>query len=297
MTMKKMISLALATCMALALAVPTYAADYARDEQELFNETVNEYDLLKELKEEYQEAMENNTIQSSQFSEMDEKELDLIVNYQDYFDEQAKLLQTWTDEQLRFMGYTEKQIETIRNYSGSEVERASISSDCSVRIALESYTHSSSGSKATVKAWFNWSGVHSNMYDDIYAAVWSEPFNVASTSGYIKYKNPDKGYTKQYDKTPKVEGLRGLYMTFPKCKTIYHSESPSFAGTYYVTGGAMTINLTAHANVLDFTAYSKYGYGKSKTTPTVSFPAGFSINFSSHVDDLGQARTDNSKFS
>lgn len=98
MTMKKMISLALAVCMALTLAVPAYAADYACDERELFNETVNEYDLLKELNEDYQEAIENNTIQSSQFSEMDEKELDLIVNYQDYFDEQAKLLQTWTDE-------------------------------------------------------------------------------------------------------------------------------------------------------------------------------------------------------
>lgn len=152
MTMKKMISLALAACMALALAVPAYAADYACDERELFNETVNEYDLLKELNEDYQEAIENNTIQSSQFSEMDEKELDLIVNYQDYFDEQAKLLQTWTDEQLQFMGYTEEQIETIRNYSGSEVERASISSDCSVKAVVESYTHSSSGSKATVKA-------------------------------------------------------------------------------------------------------------------------------------------------
>ena len=114
MTMKKMISLALAACMALALAVPAYAADYACDERELFNETVNEYDLLKELNEDYQEAIENNTIQSSQFSEMDEKELDLIVNYQDYFDEQAKLLQTWTDEQLQFMGYTEERFEIIQ---------------------------------------------------------------------------------------------------------------------------------------------------------------------------------------
>lgn len=296
MTMKKMISLALAVCMALTLAVPAYAADYACDERELFNETVNEYDLLKELNEDYQEAIENNTIQSSQFSEMDEKELDLIVNYQDYFDEQAKLLQTWTDEQLQFMGYTEEQIETIRNYSGSEVERASISSDCSVKAVVESYTHSSSGSKATVKAWFNWNGVHSNMFDDIYAVTWDYPLMEKSSSAYVKYKNPDKGYIKQYDKTPKVEGLRGASITFPKCKTIYHSESPSFAGTYYISGGAITVNVEAKANVLDFVVYSKYGYGRSAVTPSVTFPAGAGISFSSSVDEIGEARGNNSRF-
>lgn len=279
MTMKKMISLALAACMALTLAVPAYAADYACDERELFNETVNEYDLLKELNEDYQEAIENNTIQSSQFSKMDEEKLDLIVNYQDYFDEQAKLLQTWTDEQLRFMGYTEKQIQTIRNYSGSEVERASISSDCSIRVVVESYTHSPSRSKATIKAWFNWNGVHSNAHDDIYAVTWDYPLMEKSSSAYVKYKNPDKGYIKKYDVEPDVEGLRGASILFPKCKTIYHSESPSFAGTYYISGGAITVNVEAHTNVFDFAVCSKYGFGMTAFTPSVTFPAGAGISF------------------
>lgn len=286
---KKVISVLLAiVCLSFSLSISSLAAD-DMPMQKQFTKTFNEYQVLKTLNREYLEMKEHSTLGNSKFSTMSQEDINMIENYQDYFSEKVEMLQSWTDEELASMGYTEKQISTIRNYDGSEASMSSLSSDCKVTTKLTSYSNSASGSSATILTWFNWSGVHSNFFNDIFAVVWSAPFNATTTSGYVKYKNPKTTHIKTYNHKPGIKGLYGSYIKFPKCKTITHQ------GTFYVTGGSMTINLRANGNIKDFTAYSEYGYTSLNISPSVSYPGALSIAFSSGTSCIASDRTNNLK--
>lgn len=251
---------------------------------------LNEYQVLKNLSDEYVEAKENNTLSESKFAEMSEEEIETIEDYQGYFSDKVEMLQGWTDEQLQSAGYTEAQIYTIRNFDGSEASMMSLASDCKVNAQLKSYNNSASGSSATVLVWFNWTGIHSNNFNDIFALVWSSPFKEVSSSGYVKYKNYENARTLTVNHSPAPKGLYGSYIEFPKYKIVTHD------GTYYITGGSMTLNLSANANVLDFTAYCEYGYTHLNPNPGFSLDGsglGVSISFDVGISTLDSARVNN----
>lgn len=309
---KKFVTLALALVMACSLAIPAGATEVSDVSENIadapqsicFNAQMkgadgnlgqmelhlNEYQILRKLSEEYEEAKADNTISGSKFAEMSTEEIEAIEDYQEYFSDRVDLLQSWTDKQLQSAGYTEEQIDIVRNFDGSEASMMSLASDCTVKANLVSYSHSSKGSSAKVIAWFNWKGIHSNNFKDIFALVWSSPFKEVSSSGYVKYKDYDTTLTKKINHKPEPEGLYGSCIIFPKYKSVTHE------GTYYITGGSMTLTLSSNADVLDFTAYCEYGYTHLNINPGFSVDGsgvGVSISFNSGISTIGKYRVNN----
>lgn len=309
---KRFTTMALAMLLACSLAIPAGAVEISDVSEDIADAShticfdaqmegadgnlgtmelhLNEYQVLRKLSEEYEEAKADNTLSESKFAEMSTEEIEAIEDYRGYFSDRAELLQSWTDKQLQSAGYTEEQIDIVRNFDGSEASMMSLASDCTVKARLLSYSHSSKGSSAEVIAWFNWSGIHSNNFKDIFAIVWSSPFKEVSSSGYVKYKNYDTTLIKKINYEPEPEGLYGSCIIFPKYKSVTHE------GTYYITGGSMTLNLSSNANVADFTAYCEYGYTNLNINPGFSIDGsglGVSISFSSGISTIGKYRVSN----
>lgn len=284
---KQKVSLMLSTMLIASLSLINFspsATVYASDIKGPNKQTINEYQALKDLNEEYNKNEQDGLLEKSKFATMPNETINAIKNYKDVYSDKIKGLQTLSKEQLEFFNYTDSQIEAINSFDGSEEMIMLAASTCDVYGDFNSFNPSSRGTTAQLIMAFRWNGVQSNWFDDIFAVAWSSPLNPTSLSGYVEYKNASYE-SMTYNHTPIADSLYGSYIKFPKYKNISGKEP------FYVSGGSMILNLKSNGYVADVTGFAKYGYTSITLTGAgVSFPGSLSISFSNGVTTMDSHR-------
>lgn len=263
------------------ISFDTYAAVFTSENN--INKTINEYEALKNINQEYTMLKSRGLLENSQFSDMDSETIDSIINYKEIYSDKIYQLKKLSLEDLKEFNYSDSQIDAIKSFDGSEEKLMLASSSCTIYGDFNSFNPSYSGTTAELIMGFNWQGVPSNLCKDIFAVTWSSPFNCVSAEGYVTYKRPDYN-TKTIYIQPEAGGLYGSSIKFLK----YHDEGPNKVG--YVQSGSMILNLKSNTYVADITGYAEYGYSSITIEPSVSFGGDLSISFSGNTRVLDTHR-------
>ena len=298
-TWKKAVSLVLVFALSMMVCVPAFAVSTASSKESVSNEhntviewlqsdknptarSVNEYDILKGLNNQYKKDQKNGL--SEKYSTFSEDNLDAIINYKEYYTQKIYKLQKLSDQQLRFVGYDNKQINAIRNFDGSEKMIEAAATTVSVDVGFRNKTNTSSGTTVDLIAAFNSKGITSNWWNDIFSVVWSEPLTVSSCEGYVEYRDTYYMNSQTINHNPRAGGVYAREIEFPKYIDAGVAK--------YVYAGSMIIHLKSNTTVSDFAAYAAYGYTGATISGVgidVSYPGGLSIQFGSAMTKAGSA--------
>ncbi len=241
----------------------------------------NEYEYLKQLNEEYVEAKQNDTLDSHEyFKNLTEEELHIIENYKQEYSDKIYELKEWKIEELKNVNYNEEQIKAIKTFDGSEEKLILAGTTVTVEVGFVNLNYSSSGTTVDLIAAFNSEGIQSNWFKDIFAVVWSSPLTVVFESGHLRY-DTKFGQTVTLDQDLS-SGLYNRDMDFYK----YH-DGPG-TDTYYLHSGSIIISLSSNTTVLDLATHAAYGYTTLNITPSVTYPGGISIVFSSGTEKVAE---------
>ncbi len=83
--------------------------------------TFNEYELLKQVNQEYTKSNKKQSLNlSNTVNNLSEKEIDMIVNYRETYSNKIYKLKEWKIEELEAVGYNNEQINAIKTFDGSE---------------------------------------------------------------------------------------------------------------------------------------------------------------------------------
>lgn len=284
---KQKIALMLSTMLIASLSLISFSPSttvYAADKKGSDKQTINEYQVLKSLNQEYTKTKLNGLLEKSNFANMPNEVIYAIKNYKDVYSDKIRELQSLNNEQLKFFNYSDPQINAIKSFDGSEEMIMLAASTCDVYGDFNSFKPSSSGTTAQLIMAFRWNGVQSNWFDDIFAVAWSAPLNATSLSGYVEYKN-ETYESMTYNHSPIPESLYGSYIKFPKYKNI-SGKKP-----FYVSAGSMILSLKSNGYVADVTGFAKYGYTTITLTGAgVSFSGDLGIDFSVGVKEMDSHR-------
>jgi hypothetical protein len=243
---------------------------------------INEYQVLKDANEEYNELKKNGSLTDSKFADYSKDSIYVIENYKEVYTEKIKDLQSKSIEVLKNFNYNNSQIEAIKSFDGSEEMMMLAASTCTVTGGYRNYTHGSNGTTIKLIAEFRWEGLSPNWFSDIFPVAWSSPMKVDSSVGYVKYKDTYGLNPKTFTHSPKAGGLYMSYMVFDKSKNIDQKG-------YYVSDGSMIIELSASTDEVDIAGFADYGYTYISITPTVSFD-GMSFSFSKGTTSMDTDR-------
>lgn len=243
---------------------------------------INEYQVLKDANEEYNELKKNGSLKDSKFADFSEDSIYVIENYKEVYTEKIKDLQSKSIEVLKNFNYNDSQIEAIKSFDGSEEMMMLAASTCTVTGGFTNYTHGSDGTTIKLIAEFWWEGLSPNWFSDIFPVAWSSPMKVDSSVGYVKYKDTYGIDSEVFTHSPEPGGLYMSYMVFAKSKTIDQKG-------YYVSNGTMIIDLSASTDEVDIAGFADYGYTYISVSPGVSFD-GVSFSFTTGTSSMDTDR-------
>ncbi|MBS4539182.1 hypothetical protein GOQ27_11965 [Clostridium sp. D2Q-11] len=262
--------------------------------------SINEYEMLKNMTfekgtidiEDNNEIPDTTEVSKNRDNKKMEKEMkelskklskeDLIKEYKD----KIYSLKEWKVKELKSVGYTDKQIDAIKNFDGSEEMMIAAATTVDVNIGLRNINSSYQGTTVDVIADFNSQGIQSNWFMDIFAVTWSSPLTVVSNTGTVRYVNSN-GNSKYYTHTPvPADSLYARQMKFYKYKDEGYPA-------YYVHSGSMIIKLKSNTKVYDIAAYAAYGYNSISVNPYVSVKGDVGLSFSTGVSNVGWDYTSN----
>lgn len=245
---------------------------------------INEYEVLKELNKEYNYAKEKNELSINEtFNKFTAEDILMIENFKDEYLDKIYGLKSWNLGDLKRAGYTEEQIDAIKNFDGSERMLIQASTRIHVDIGFRNLVRSNSRTTVDLISSFNCYGlVQSNWFNDIFTVVFNTPFSVSRRTATLRYYRPENQSNSYTYPTVLNNGLYGVEIKFPK----YHDSS----GAHYIHSGSIVLGLTSNSYVFDLQALAKYGYTTfGVPSATIGWPP--SISFSSGTREIGQAYT------
>lgn len=288
--MKKIVSLVMSIILVCSLTImPTSAVNNVEEyyDGSKINFTVNEYDMLVEAR-----GMTDNEL--SEF--YSEERIEAIRTAEDALLERAQL----SDSVLEQYGYTPEQIEVLRAYDGGPLED---------NPQLRAITATMSGSisaaqctSTTVGTQFNWTWSALPLvynFTDVVAIRWAgtntqgSPMNVSMVQTSSSF-----AYVTYYNLINQIQSVQNL--SFINVWPYDHAEVNFSCGhvssglgdpAYYAKTGRVQVVVqkpSGSTGTLLEGAFA-YSYGHSTitiTSPTVSFPAGFSISFGTGTSSM-----------
>ncbi|MCF6097756.1 hypothetical protein L1766_12305, partial [Thermovorax subterraneus] len=141
-------------------------AEGIKPEQKMAKVTINEYLMLKELKNKsYLE------LQKMGFSAQDIEKIRKF-DYAEELYRRSKL----DDSILKNLGYTDEQISMLRAFSGTEEEIIALAASLNISAKTDSYYYSETNNRTYYRARFDgtWSSAPAVMMKDIIGIAWSE---------------------------------------------------------------------------------------------------------------------------
>lgn len=128
----------------------------------------NEYDWIK-----YENQKNEKVLLLEGYSE---ETVDIIKNYEEYFDKHVEALNTMSDQTLKSFGYDDSDIYMIKNYKGTEAEIRGLGATCSISVTPSNFKYSSSSTYTTGKLSFSWkwNKIPMSQANDLIAAGWND---------------------------------------------------------------------------------------------------------------------------
>lgn len=249
--MKKLFSVILS--LVILLGVNANAIEIKNDNN--INIVINEYDLIKNISEEYSENFQEYGLDSQQYKD--------ILNYKDIYRKHINELNKLTDNSLKNNGYDDQQISIIRSFTGSEDEMSRIGASVTIKASTSGFKYDGDYTRGTLKYTWSWSGVPVFKTQDMLAVSWNG-WDVTSNVGYADYYGINSGNiytTKAATYTEDGNGTEGAA----------HKFKMAIEDNYYYAkdgGGTFTVKSDTHAKK-DFYYYMEYGHSQI----TVSGPS------------------------
>lgn len=191
-------------------------------------------------------------------------------------------------DELISRNFTDDQIKTIKGFDGTKQMALAAAPSIYVYGGFNNYIKKPSLTTVQMVSAFRWNGGYSGFgapWKDVFACVWSSPFNPTSETGHLRYvtkSNKSVGTTA----TVKEDSLRGSHILVPQ--SVSNSN-----GTHWIDSGSIITNLRSNSSVGDVSGFTSYGKNSVSLTPSVSFDSKgptLGISFSTFVKVVGTKR-------
>lgn len=220
------------------------------------------------------------------------EEIDVIQNYQDYYRSHVESLNELDDETLAGCGYTEDQIEIIRNFTGTESELMAVSAEMDLYSTTALFRYEE-GDFTTGRLAYNWSwsGLPVIKYNDLIAVSWNE-WSVTDETSYISYYYIGNGQTDYY-------GRGEATLTYPdshESSGAGHAFSMTMTNNnYFAKAGGGTFDIESDgAYQKNFYYWIEYDHFTVDLTPSFDISIGgsegsigISVGYSCAASDRG----------
>lgn len=267
---------------AYAAEIPnnTTSTSIAKDSQtKTHKEITNEYLKMKELSKKSVSELKLQGLKDSAIQQV--KSNDIKKEYSEHI----KKMATYSNDELKKMGYTSKQINAIQNYDGSEQMTVDAASSVTVYTSKSSYEASSSRTDAVIDFSFSWEGQPFMKFTDTLAVCWSEGLYIDRSDSYCKvtYRASADGNqhaTSTARVKPEIDGAGTIGARFN------FDVMTDFNTVTVVTGGYGQVHLYKKAYVSMFGLRASYVHAELNVKPGISFKGVPSISISSGSEEL-----------
>lgn len=155
--------------------------------------STNEYEAVKKLAEKPISDLEKEGFTSEEIAQ--------LKDYKQVFNDHVLMLQKLSNEVLKKHGYNQMQIDVIRNFSGTEEQRAITSASATVIGNIASITYPTSSGRTSVffaYSWY-WTGIPAIRKTDVLGVGWNS-WAITNNVAYASYYGIDTGsyYTSGY---------------------------------------------------------------------------------------------------
>lgn len=200
-----------------------------------------------------------------------ENDIAEIKNYRQIYIDHAADLNNKTDDTLKSFGYTDKQIEIIRNFKGTDAEMRAIGSEVAIS-ANGSLYHDGQYTRGTLNYYWQWDGVPAFKMKDEIAVSWND-WECLSSQGEVYY------YSVHTGQPTEITGSVVLDEGDTETEGVAHRFNVAMNDNNYYAksgGGSFTVRSTVHGpNVKkNMNYYMAYGHSRVNFTGSISFTVG-----------------------
>ncbi len=288
---KSILSLVLIFAVLLSLSISSYAENGdTKIKKHLSTIKINEYQKLKELKDQSDEELLRKGLSTSEIKE--------IKDF-DYAKELKKRIKA-KKEDLSSMGYSNEQINMMKEITENQEltvnQLTALSANCTLSVWEYGHFYNSSLSEVYLEADFEWSSIPVFVGTDILAIAWSDgmypqvntqtQFETHSQAYY--YTVGGIGFIGSSTYTVIGNTNVGAYVKFPMNKAFTNS---GFTVQGYCMNGYLQVYITKKAAVPEISVLSQYGHSTVTVSPTVQLKGSPSITFASTMTTEAEAST------
>ncbi|WP_315114587.1 hypothetical protein [uncultured Clostridium sp.] len=240
---------------------------------------INEYDALKKL-----ESQDELSLKEKGLSTL---EIQNVKNSISLMAENVKEKSKLPADELKLMGYNDKQINIIKNFKGTEAELRAASGEVIYTISINGYVHNSAKTSANLQVRWQWLSTPIQQFTDAIAVAWSKGFNSngARTYANLYYKDNSNGTTKiiRTENATFTAGA-GFQINFP-------FTDVANAGPYAkcLEGYAYT-EIYNDSDIRTFEVITEYGHSYAFIVPSIAIKGAPSITFGIGTNTMGQAK-------
>ena len=264
--MKKLLCGLLSLAMGVFVSVPAAAADVLAEQivsPTMVVQVFNEFEAM--------EAMSQIPIEELIETGYDEMDIAQIQNYKQRYIDHVKDLDSKTDDVLKAVGYTDEQIEIIRNFHGTDSELRAIGSKVNIT-ARGSLSHDGQYTKGTVYYSWEWSGIPSFKMKDEIAISWND-WECLNDNGvvyyYDKITGASTGRVAQVETDKGNTETEGIAHRFDVAMNDNYYYAKKGSGSFEVRSTVFGPNVKKNMNY-----YMAYGHSQLNFSGSISFSVG-----------------------
>lgn len=241
---------------------------------------INEYDVLKSLENKDKDKTEMNISNITGELENKDKTKASISNMRDELYDRSKL----KTEELKRLGYSDKQIDVLRKFDGSDAQMRYLAAELSFNLNLSNLRYTTSETICNAYMSWKWSNYPTVDLTDGVAIAWNKDFNSNKRKTYLNlyYVDVTNGATREEthsDYTDYTPG-EGFIIKFPMTNVSY--------GIYYkAMRGSVKTELYNQGKITSFEVCAKYAHTNIGVSPSIAIPSGPQINIGFNATEMG----------
>jgi hypothetical protein len=286
--MKKILVFTISVCLCFGMSTMVYADDslvsYIGDTDKyiapLFTSEANEVTVSERDMIVYLQGKTDRELKDIGYTNSEVNEL-REINDVEVLNEAKKC----TDEELGSRGLTERQIYVIRNESDAQLAAKEVYGKVTYTINKVTYSYSSGNTVLKIKAAWKWSSRPVCTFIDSLATTTSvSDFLVTASSGTVNYRMSPSGSakkTKSLSVHTKNSGI-GAYADFSTETTFTDTTHPR-PTTIFAYDGSINVSYKATKKIKSVGISTLYGHCTIAMTPSVSFDGTGGISFSTSM--------------